>query len=106
VRQCVTCGSRLPSDAKSYVTKCTTCFKLSKQLELNRLQETIEELEQELAATKYRLVVAQAQIGRHITLDGNLVKKMLVLCHPDRHDNSPVSNEVTRVLIQMRKQFA
>jgi len=36
-------------------------------------------------------------------LPQDVLKKMLVLCHPDKHGNSPVSNEVTRWLLERRK---
>lgn len=37
-------------------------------------------------------------------LDDNQLKKILMLCHPDKHDGSKLSNEVTRLLISMREE--
>jgi hypothetical protein len=36
-------------------------------------------------------------------LDQTTVRRMLQLCHPDKHDNSPASVEITQLLLKMRK---
>lgn len=38
-----------------------------------------------------------------ITLDR--VRKLLMLCHPDKHGNSELSTEITRWLIDVKKQL-
>jgi hypothetical protein len=30
------------------------------------------------------------------------IKKLIALCHPDKHANSPISNEITARLLKMR----
>lgn len=36
------------------------------------------------------------------TIDAELLPKLIKLCHPDKHDNSDLSNEVTAILLGMR----
>jgi len=36
-----------------------------------------------------------------VDIPKDLLKKIISLCHPDRHDNSKTSTEVTRVLIKL-----
>jgi hypothetical protein len=41
--------------------------------------------------------------GPRITKD--LMRKLLMLCHPDKHSNSELSNIVTAELLKMRKEL-
>jgi hypothetical protein len=37
------------------------------------------------------------------TLDAARVRQLLQLCHPDKHNGSPIANEITAWLLSMRK---
>lgn len=39
------------------------------------------------------------------TIPAGLLSKMIRLCHPDRHNNSASSNEVTRWLLEQRRFY-
>lgn len=34
----------------------------------------------------------------------DVLMKIIALCHPDKHDNSPSSTEITKLLLSMRKR--
>lgn len=39
-----------------------------------------------------------------MSFDGQLLRKLIMLCHPDKHNNSAMSTEVTQELLKMRKK--
>lgn len=41
-----------------------------------------------------------------IAIPTEMTRKMLMLCHPDKHGNSPVATEVTRWLLDQRDKNA
>jgi hypothetical protein len=41
-----------------------------------------------------------------VAIPSAMFKKLLMLCHPDKHGNSELSHEVTRWLIEERKKHA
>lgn len=42
------------------------------------------------------------QQPRDLTLDADLLKKLIMLCHPDKHGGSELSNSVTKELLRMK----
>lgn len=38
-------------------------------------------------------------------MDRAMVTRILTLCHPDRHGNSSISNDVSRYLIELRTKL-
>lgn len=71
---------------------CKTCYKEIKQKELNGYKSKINQLEFELNSLKNH---------KPILTDIKFIKELINLCHPDKHDNSKQSNEVTIRLIQI-----
>lgn len=61
----------------------------------------IKELEREVEA----LLSGKSPAGKGTGPDLALLTKMLVLCHPDRHQNSSTSTEVTKWLIDQRAKL-
>ena len=37
------------------------------------------------------------------SLSGKEIRRLLMLCHPDKHDNSKAANDMTATLLKMRK---
>lgn len=68
---------------------------LNKQIE--ELQTEIEELEEELEENKN-----DENSDDNANLTEAQVKALLRLCHPDKHSNSKLSNEVTKWLLAKR----
>ena len=48
-----------------------------------------------------RMIVA-LEAQSKLALEPEMVRKLLWLCHPDRHDNNAASNEVTKWLLKIR----
>lgn len=46
----------------------------------------------------------QAIKSGQVNFSDDLIKQLLQLCHPDKHGNSSLSNEVTKWLLSQRKQ--
>jgi hypothetical protein len=40
----------------------------------------------------------------HSGIPENMFRKLLMLCHPDKHNNSPLATEVTQWLLEQRKE--
>jgi len=51
------------------------------------------------ATTTSREVTVQVEVTKQ------MMRKMLMLCHPDKHENSKVSTEVTQFLVQYNEKF-
>lgn len=106
---CQECGNTFPQ-RKDYEVLCPICFKLDKDYKLLWgdqalfwMQERMQALQAELKQTEKALAQATVVKGPAPFGEGTL-KKLILLCHPDRHDNSPLSNEVTQLLLSMRKK--
>ena len=40
--------------------------------------------------------------GGRSTIDKDLLRKLIMLCHPDKHGGSEMSNSVTKILLEMK----
>jgi hypothetical protein len=87
--QCKLCNSFLQESAPKWVKYCTPCFKKVKQQELHSI----------------RTELGEARAILEGLCENGMIKKLLFLCHPDKHDNSPMSNEVTRFILRLREQL-
>jgi hypothetical protein len=72
---------------------CRSCFAANKR-------EEQQEMEGEL--THYKALCARLQQER--TIPDDKLKRLIQLCHPDKHGNSKVSTEVTQWLLDLRKR--
>lgn len=106
---CIICWKK----SKSYtLTKSDTAFEelqdYTAELEKDseKAHKRIVKLEKKLAEAEDKLV--EAEIGEkensgNTDLTEKQLKALLRLCHPDKHSNSELSNEVTKWLLKMRK---
>jgi hypothetical protein len=46
----------------------------------------------------------QSKHGANLFVDNNLLKRLIMLCHPDKHGGSQMSVEVTQKLLEMRNK--
>lgn len=46
----------------------------------------------------------QQQTEPKLNLNQEMIRKMISLCHPDKHNNSETSTEVTRYLLNLKKE--
>ena len=80
------CGESF--DDEGFKTVCRSCFAKSKRNEVENLKQRIRYLESK-------------QDGFEI--NDELMKKIIYLCHPDKHGNSATSNEVFKFFRGLKK---
>ncbi len=88
---CQDCGEKfyvIPDE--HWKTVCRFCYRGEQ-----RLKRTVVELTR-------RVRVLEAKLASN-GLDTERLGKLIRLCHPDRHGNSSMSNEVTQWLLTLRK---
>jgi hypothetical protein len=73
---------------------CKNCFKVTKNEEVLEYKRQINDLTNQLFLYK----VKKSEIG-----DIDFLKSILKLVHPDKHDNSILSNRITVEILQMIK---
>jgi hypothetical protein len=72
-------------------------------VELAKAKQRIAELESEKAQLQFQIQVLLQRQQPQSQLSPDVVIKLIKLCHPDRHNNSPLANEMTAKLLTMRK---
>lgn len=87
---CTDCGR--PTDAK-WKKLCRDCFIAQKRIEEATDKYLIEFLMK-------RCAELEKQQQQKIPED--MMKRLLMLCHPDKHGNSTLSNDVTKWLLKQR----
>ena len=120
VANCIDCQLPFVAD-ESWKRRCVGCWKKEKEWDLTvgdkaflAMQEkyvlllgALEQMEAHMAAMSGRIEeLERAQrpsVG--ITLNDRQIKKLLSLCHPDKHRGSKTSHEVTRWLLRQRERL-
>ena len=93
-RRCTDCGGSL-FGLPNYARLCKPCFIAGKQREHDGLVEVVQQLRAEIE-----------RLRATPTLDPQTMRKLLQLCHPDKHNGSAIANEVTTMLLSMRQRVA
>ncbi|HEX6826432.1 MAG TPA: hypothetical protein VF077_08965 [Nitrospiraceae bacterium] len=95
-KRCAECGQPFLAKAHYYYL-CWDCWEGNEYNRMNKPQlvEEVSRLAKEL--TRLRNGHAPA------ALDQTLLRRLIQLCHPDKHGNSPLANEVTQRLLEMRR---
>jgi len=81
--------------------------------ELARLKQKVRNMQSEKDALALQVKVLHAQVAQLRATQGasssygsglsrGFIKKLLMLCHPDKHDNSDLATEVTKELLSRR----
>lgn len=92
---CRVCGQIAGEEA--WRTLCRRCYAANKRAEL-------EELQGELAAAQRRIYELERRPRADApTLKPDQIKRLIMLCHPDKHGNSKVSNEITQWMLGLRR---
>lgn len=116
-KQCSDCD--LPfqhTEEESYKTYCMPCFKKSKGWNLTASDSAYIEMQKEQALLLRRAAELEAQNTRLKSKYRMLSKKvaekqatpslpikdLLRLCHPDRHQNSPLATKITQWLLSQK----
>ncbi len=105
-KQCEKCGTWFVPKF-SYAKLCYPCWKRRQDAEA-----TAEELERENESLRRSNAALRRMVDetRRLTppataLPAELLMEIIYLCHPDRHENSPVANRVTSFLLAERKRM-
>ena len=93
-RTCRTCGAGFTTD-KDWAKQCLPCWRDRRNGgqaddDLTRARERIKELEWELKAA------SRSTPG----LDATMRRRLIQLCHPDKHRGSVASQEATKWLLK------
>jgi hypothetical protein len=96
---CQLCGETFYPD-QPWKTLCIPCFKISKQRE-NESTSELEELRSENFRLRYQLAIARPSIG---AIPRDILKSLIRLAHPDRHNGSQAANDATAWLLSQRDQ--
>lgn len=91
---CRICGA--DAGPEKWRTLCRSCFKEMKRREEEATVREIDNLRAEIG----RLNVLTA---KQTTIPAARLRQLIQLCHPDKHNGSATSNEVTQWLLEMRK---
>lgn len=87
-RTCKDCGETFEiATNETYKTLCKTCFVEFKKVELDYLKNRVKQLE-----TENKLLKTGGSI------DADLLKRLKHLCHPDKHNGSPLSHNIFAAL--------
>ena len=114
--RCNGCDVELPESFPAWRKSCSACFRRAKQDEVIELRRMLQEADvrafQEETRLKRLLLEAVLRMKQTGTtadafaeMDRAMVTRILTLCHPDRHGNSAVSNDVSRYLIELRAKL-
>jgi len=100
--QCLSCGLPFMTEfARS--SSCLPCWKKSQDYDLSKADLAHIMLQEKLAEVLGTTTnTAKAPTRGAKSLSNKDVKRLLRLCHPDKHDNSELSTEVTKMLNDMR----
>lgn len=94
MRCCQECGGLLPYDSPRYVTMHKACFAAVKRRELSDLRDEVAGLRIEVSRLRGRSA-----------LDAATLRRLLQLCHPDRHGGSALATETTAWLLDQRRMI-
>lgn len=71
--------------------------------EHERLTEQWNELVQLINSKGGRAFLESGGVQNHPKLTKEVVKKLIILCHPDKHAGKPMAQEMTQILLEIRK---
>ena len=100
---CERCGNTF-TPTYEFAKLCFPCWKRRKNAEqlLENAEREIDSLRRILSETQRRAWASAAPEP----IPDDMLKVMLLLCHPDRHGNSAASNKVTTWLLQQRARHS
>lgn len=116
MEKCEVCGSAffgLDAVIQSIGNVCLSCYKKNKRMQekmqddfrnQDRVRQAYEQAKQEQArrdGRQYQPPPFQRPTTGPIPPD--MLKRMIMLCHPDKHGNSEMSKTVTQWLLTQRK---
>lgn len=77
---------------------CPPCFKETRGWDLKEVDAQFVAVQVDL----HNFMLTSDATKPSAGLDAATIKRLIMLCHPDRHDNSAEANAVTALLLDMR----
>lgn len=100
-KKCERCNANFyVSELETWKKICINCWKKSKQIP-DKQQQRIVELES-LNRALYSRIAEIERFGQS-KIEPEMLKRIIMLCHPDRHDQSEASKKATQFLLDMKK---
>lgn len=94
IKICSVCNEQFTSPY-SWATMCKTCFIEDKKNEREQLVENV-------AYWQNRALKAETELSQKSSVPPDMLRKIIHLCHPDKHSNSDASNVATKFLLSIR----
>jgi hypothetical protein len=103
IKSCISCGAPFHFSAgEEWKTYCISCYKQKKRNERQPHDASKPKwTEREKIVYVDRVVYKDRIVNESIPQE--LLKKMIRLCHPDKHGNSQSSNEITAWLLDKKQ---
>jgi hypothetical protein len=122
---CVKCQRVFPQ-REAWVRTCAICFKADKgynvllgdkaflwaQIEISHLQDDVKKLQAEImrldAELKTKAAAPPPAPGAPSALSAvtpSVLKDLIMLCHPDKHDNAERATRTTQLLLDIRAKL-
>lgn len=95
IKNCSVCNDSF-STPYTWATMCKTCFIEEKKSEKEKLIE-------EVGYWQLRAEQAESRLKESESIAPEMLRKLIHLCHPDKHNNSESSNSATKYLLSIRK---
>lgn len=73
----------------------------NKRLRENSNVSVVETLKRTIKSLQDQLAAASGSVGGFTP---EMLKKLIILCHPDKHNNNPTATEVTKTLLALRSK--
>ena len=101
--KCRTCDNLyIRNNLDTYKTTCFPCWKKSKGFKLTDVDQTIIHLNEKIKnASK---TTNKTTHKPNIKMTKNVSRKLLMLCHPDKHQNSVLAQEITQWILKNRTE--
>jgi PHP family Zn ribbon phosphoesterase len=104
-KACLKCRQQFwVSDEEGWKKTCLTCWKKSKGLQdgaQDKNYQRIVELES-LNRVLYSRIAALERLSTS-SIDSEMLRRLIMLTHPDKHNNSQASIKATQFLLDMKK---
>jgi ribosomal protein S27AE len=95
-KKCERCGNLFLAKG-NWQTYCSSCFKIIKKEEIESMRKQITMLQEKLIRIQNS---GKGELGEE--LDEKFLINLIKLCHPDVHQNSKLSNNITAELLKMK----
>lgn len=104
-KACTKCSKAFyVAEGEEWKKTCLSCWKKSKGVQDNssdRAYQRVSELEALTRALYSR--IAELERKPSFSIDPDMLRRLIMLSHPDKHNNSEASKKATQFLLDMKK---